>query len=103
MWGVVSTACVVILFLFPTFENTDYTEPHVQHRPQRKRRCELLDVTQCLPNLSLPPLRTTHIQQELWTYKKDRAFSMIPTEAINTLYHDDLDVHHNKACSPLSD
>jgi hypothetical protein len=24
----------------------------------------------------------------------DKAFSMTPTEAINTLYHDDLDVHH---------
>ena len=39
----------------PTFENADYTEPHAQHRPQRKRRCELLDVTQCLPSLSLTP------------------------------------------------
>ena len=26
-------------------------------------------------------------------YKKDKAFSMTPTEAINTLYHDDLGVH----------
>jgi hypothetical protein len=30
------------------------------------------------------PLRTTHIQQELWTYKRDKAFSITPTEAINT-------------------
>jgi hypothetical protein len=37
-------------------------------------------------------LRTTHIQQELWTYKKDKAFSMTPTEAINTLYYDDMDI-----------
>ena len=61
----------------PTFQNTDFTEPHAQHRPRRKRRCKLLgqhhDVTLCL---SLPRLRTTHIQQEIWTYKKDKAFSM---------------------------
>ena len=61
----------------------------------KKADLELLDVTQCLPSLSLTALRTTHIQQELWTYKKDEAFSMTPTEAINTLYHDDdLGVHH---------
>jgi hypothetical protein len=39
-------------------------------------------------------LRTTHIQQELWTYKKDKAFSLTPTEAINTLYYDDMDILH---------
>jgi len=39
-------------------------------------------------------LRTTHIQQELWTYKKDKAFSMTFTEAINTLYYDDMDILH---------
>jgi len=39
-------------------------------------------------------LRTTHIQQELWTYKKDKVFSMTPTEAINTLYYDDMDILH---------
>jgi hypothetical protein len=66
----------------PTFEITDYIEPHAQHIPQRKRRCELFDVTQFLPSLSLTPLPTTHIQQELWTYKKDKAFSMTPTGAI---------------------
>jgi hypothetical protein len=64
MWGVVFTACVVFSFLF-------------------------LYLTQCLPSLSLTPLRTTHIQQELWTSKKDKAFSMTPTEAINTVYHDE--------------
>jgi hypothetical protein len=40
--------------------------------------------------MSLTPLHTTHIQQELWTYKTDKAFSMTPTEAIITLYYDDL-------------
>jgi hypothetical protein len=39
-------------------------------------------------------LRTTHIQQELWTYKKDKAFSLAPTKAINTLYYDDMDILH---------
>ena len=47
-----------------------------------------------LPSLNLTPLRTTHIQQELWTYKKDKAFSMTPTEATNTLYYDDMDILH---------
>ena len=27
-------------------------------------------------------------------YKKDKAFSMTPTEAINTLYYDDMDILH---------
>jgi hypothetical protein len=44
--------------------------------------------------VKIPPPLATHIQQELWTYKKDKAFSMTPTEAINTLNHDNLDVHH---------
>ena len=65
-----------------------------QRRPQRKRRCEILDIPHDLPSLQLTPLRTTHIQQELWTYKKDKAFSMTPTEAINTLYYDDMDILH---------
>ena len=47
-----------------------------------------------LPSLNLTALRTTHIQQELWTYKKDKAFSMTPTETINTLYYDDMDILH---------
>jgi len=63
-----------------------------QRRLQRKRRCEVLDIPHELPSLNLTLLRTTHIQQELWTYKKDKAFSMTPTEAINTLYYDDMDV-----------
>jgi hypothetical protein len=66
--------------------------------PQEKEEAKLLDVTQCLPSLSLTPLCTTHIQQEFWTYKKDKALSMTPTEAINTPYHDDLDVHHTDDC-----
>ena len=78
----------------PNFENTDYTETHAQQGTKIKRRCKLLDVTHCLPSLSRAPLCTTHIQQELWTYKKGKAFSMTPTEAIRTLYNDDLDVHH---------
>jgi ubiquitin C-terminal hydrolase len=35
-----------------------------------------------------------HIQQELWTYKNDKAFSMTPTQVINTLYYDDMDILH---------
>jgi len=35
-----------------------------------------------------------HVQQELWTYKKDKAFSMTPTKAINTLYCGDMDILH---------
>jgi len=59
-----------------------------------KRWCEVLDIPHNLPSLNLTPLRTTHIQQELWTYKKDKAFSMTPTEAINTLYYDNMDILH---------
>jgi hypothetical protein len=68
-----------------TFEIADHPAPYPQRRPQRKRRCEVLDIPHNLPSLNLTPLRTTHIQQNLWTYKKDKAFSMTPTEAINTL------------------
>ena len=71
----------------PTSEIADHPAPSSQRRPQRKRRCEILDIPHDLPSLNLTPLRTTHIQQELWTYKKDNAFSMTPTEAINTLYY----------------
>ena len=70
----------------PTFEFADHPAPSSQRRHQRKRRCEILNIPRDLPSLDLPPLRTTHIQQELWTYKKDKAFSVTPTEAINTLY-----------------
>ena len=73
----------------PTFEIADHSALSSQRRPQRKRRCEILDKLHNLPSLNLTPLHTTHIQQELWTYKKDVAFSMTPTEAINTLYYDD--------------
>ena len=78
----------------PTFESADHPAPSSQRRPQRKRRCEILDIPNNLPSLNLTPLRTTHIQQKLWTYKKDKAFSMTPTEAINTLYYDDMDILH---------
>ena len=66
----------------------------LHRRPQRKRRCEILDIPHDLPSLNLTPLRTTHIQQELWTYKKDKTFSMTPTEAINKLYYYDMDILH---------
>jgi hypothetical protein len=78
----------------PTFEISDHPAPSSQRRPQRKRICEVLDIPHNLPSLNLTPLRTTHIQQELWTYKKAKAFSMTPTEAINTLYYDDMDILH---------
>ena len=78
----------------PTFEIADHPAPSSQRRPQRKRRCEILNIPHNLPSLNLTPLRTAHIQQELWTYKKDKAFSMTPTEAINTLYYDDMDILH---------
>jgi DNA primase len=79
----------------PTFEIAHHpASSSSQHRPQRKRRCEVLDIPHNLPSLNLTPLHTTHIQQELWTYKKDKAFSMTPTEAINTLYYDDMDILH---------
>ena len=78
----------------PTFAIADHPAPSSQRRPQRKRRCEILDIPYNLPSLNLTPLRTTHIQQEPWTYKKDKAFSMTPTEAINTLYYDDMDILH---------
>jgi hypothetical protein len=78
----------------PTSEIADHPAPSSQRRPQRKRRCEILDIPHDLPSLNLTPLRTTHIQQELRTYKKDKAFSMTPTEAINTLYYDDMDILH---------
>jgi len=69
----------------PTSEIADHPAPSSQRRPQRKRRCEILVIPHKLPSLYLTPLRTTHIQQEIWTYKKDKACSMTPTEAINTL------------------
>jgi len=78
----------------PTSETADHPAPSSQRRPQRKRRCEILDIPHDLLSLNLTPLRTTHIQQELWTYKKDKAFSMTPTEAINTLYYDNMDILH---------
>jgi len=78
----------------PTSEIADHPAPSSQCRFQRKRRCEILDIPHDLPSLSLPPLCTTHIQQELWTYKKYKAFSMTPTEALNTLYYDDMDILH---------
>jgi hypothetical protein len=78
----------------PTYEIAHHPAPSSQRRPQRKRRCEVLDIPHNLPSLNLTPLRTTHIQQELWTYKKDKALSMTPTEAINTLYYDDMDILH---------
>jgi hypothetical protein len=46
----------------PTFEITDHPAPSSQRRPQRKRRCEILDIPHNLPSLNLTPLRTTHIQ-----------------------------------------
>ena len=58
----------------PTFEISDHPASSSQHRLQRKRRCEVLDIPHFLPSLNLTPLRTTHIQQELWIYKKDKAF-----------------------------
>ena len=78
----------------PTFEIAHHPAPSLQRRPQRKRRCEILNIPHNLPSLNLTPLRTTHIQQELWTYKKDKAFLMTPTEVINTLYYDDMDILH---------
>jgi hypothetical protein len=78
----------------PTFEIADQPAPSSQRRPQRNRRCEILDIPHDLPSLNLTPLRTTHIQQELWTYKKGKAFSMKPTEAINTLCYYDMDILH---------
>jgi hypothetical protein len=56
----------------------------------------LMLVAQCLPSLNLTPFRTTHIHQELWRYKKAKAFSLTPTEAMLyvMVYHDDLDNHH---------
>ena len=59
----------------PTFEIAGHPAPSSQRRPRRKRRCEVLDIPHNLSCLNLTPLRTTHIQQELWTYKKDKAFS----------------------------
>jgi hypothetical protein len=56
--------------------------------PKEKEDGKILDVTQCLPSQSLTPLRSTYIQQELWIYKKDKAFFMTLTEAINMLYND---------------
>ena len=67
----------------PTFEIADHgghPAPSSQRRPQRKIRCKILDIPHEHSSLNLTPLRTTHIQQELWTYKKDKAFSMTPTE-----------------------
>ena len=55
---------------------------------------EILDIPHNLPSLNLTPLRTTHIQQKFWPYKKDKALTMTPTEAINTLYYDDMDILH---------
>ena len=78
----------------PSFEIADHPAPSSQRRPQRKRRCEILDIPHDLSSLNLTPLRITHIQQELWTYKNDKAFSMTPTQVINTLYYDDMDILH---------
>jgi hypothetical protein len=78
----------------PTSEIADHPAPSSQRGLQRKRRCEALDIPHDLPSLNLTPLRTPHIQQELWTYKKDKAFSLTPTETINTLYYDDMDILH---------
>jgi hypothetical protein len=58
----------------PTFEILDHPALSSQRRPRRKRKCEVLDIPHNLPSLKLTPLRTMHIQQELWTYKKDEAF-----------------------------
>jgi hypothetical protein len=58
----------------PTFEIAHHTAPSSQRRPQRKRRCEVLDISHNLASLNPTPLHTTHIQQEFWTYKKDKAF-----------------------------
>ena len=46
----------------PTFEVANHPASSSQRRPQRKRRCEILDIPHNLPSLNLPPLRTTHIQ-----------------------------------------
>jgi hypothetical protein len=78
----------------PTFEIVDHPAPSSQRKSQRKRRSEILDIPHDLPSLNLTPLRITHIQQELWMYKKYKALSMTPTEAINTLYYDDMDILH---------
>ena len=74
------------------------TTQNLMHSTDPKEKedvSSLMLVAQCLPSLNLTPFRTTHIHQELWRYKKGKAFSLTPTEAINTLYHDhdDLDVH----------
>jgi hypothetical protein len=45
----------------PTFEIADHPAPSSRRRPQRKRRCEILDIPHNLPSLNLTPLRTTHI------------------------------------------
>jgi hypothetical protein len=78
----------------PTFEIADHPAPSSQRRPQRKRRCAILDIPHYLPSLNLTPLRTTHIQQDLWMYNKDKAFTMTPTEAINTFFYDDINPAH---------
>ena len=70
------------------------TTQHHHHSADPKGKCEIFDTPHKLPSLNLTPLCTTHIQQELWTYKKDKAFSMTPTEAINTFYYDDMDILH---------
>ena len=62
----------------PTFEIAGHPASSSLRRPQRKRRCEILDIPHDLPSLNLTPLRTTHIQQELWTYKKIRLFQWHP-------------------------
>ena len=46
----------------PNFEIADHPALSLQRRPQRKRRCEILDIPRNLPSLNLTtPLRTTHI------------------------------------------
>jgi len=47
----------------PTFQIANHPASS-QRRPQRKRRCEILDIPHDLPSLNLTPLRTTHVQQE---------------------------------------
>ena len=45
----------------PAFEIADHPALTLQRIPQRKRRCEILDISYDLPSLNLTPLRTTHI------------------------------------------
>jgi len=71
------------------------TTQHHHHSADPKGKEDVKSsIPHYLPSLNLTPLRTAHIEQELWTYKKDKTFSMTPTEAINTLYYDDVDILH---------